>query len=153
MPERAEFSKRIVPGKIPGTVVIKEAGQEDRVIKGGKEERPISAELVSNLRSLAMLSEGPFQDSTDQEYFNQEIERLKLKFPGEQPDEVWRRTLATCMKDGFGIREVAQTLLNTNLQFNIGRSLGSVGEDERGDKLQKLEDRIRDYWPRPKRGK
>lgn len=150
MAERQQFSKMIIPGSHRGTVIIKEAGHEDQIINGGKEQKLMPSELLSNLRSLAMQSEGTFEDSTDQEYFNQEIERIKLKYPGEQPEEVWRRSLATCMKEGLSISDVARTLLSTNLQFNIGKSIGSLSEDEKADKLQRLEDQIRSYWPHPK---
>lgn len=150
MTERPEFKRKVLLGK-RGMVVVKETGQEDVVLVNSKKERTMRSDILENLKSLAFYIEGGFGDSQDQEYFNQAIKALRLKFPGEEPDEIWRRSLATCMKDGISIENVAKTLLRTNIQFKIGRGLGTISGEEMEDRLHKLEEGIESYWPRSKR--
>ncbi|KKT33204.1 MAG: hypothetical protein UW20_C0004G0038 [Candidatus Woesebacteria bacterium GW2011_GWB1_44_11] len=90
---------------------------------------------------------GEFEDSEGQLYLNREIEKLKKKYPEEQPQEVWRRTLATLMADGVDIESIAGALLSTNERFYISMSLGASSQAQRKDKLKMLEDKISEYWP------
>ena len=145
-PER--FKKFIVPGKTKGSIVIRSEGEADRKIGNPAKEKRIQADLLENLKSLAIeAAVGEYEDSAGQQYLNLELEKLKKKFPEEQPQEVWRRTLATLMADGVDIESIAGALLSTNERFYIAMHLGASSEAQRVDKLKMLEDKISEYWP------
>lgn len=150
MVEREQFRRRIELGRRKGTVVIKEEGEKDIVIGEPKKEVQVPVDLLGNLRSLAIIAEGKFNDSMDQDFYNREIAGLKQKYPNEQPEEVWSRSLATLMRLGVKIDDVAAALLNTSAQYNISNSLGVVSSEERGHLLEMLKGEIKMYWPKPK---
>ena len=150
MAERPHFGKYIEPGKRRGTLVVKEEGKGDILIGKPSKEVQIPAGLLGNLRSLAIIAEGKFNDSMDQDFYNKEIEGLQQKYPNEQPGEVWSRSLATLMKMGVGINDVAKALLNTSMQYDISGKLGAISDDARGELTETIKGEIKNYWPKPK---
>lgn len=145
-------SERIFPKTVSlmgGNVIIHD-GVSDRIIKNPVAEKKIKPELLNNLTSLSILVEGSFEDSSSQNYYNLSIEELKTKYPNEQPEEVWRRSLSTLARDGIGIRQIALSLLESNPKYQIGRNLGNISPQEREMKLQKLQQKISEYWPKPR---
>jgi len=145
-PER--FRKTIVPGKTKGSIVIKTEGGEDRKIGNPAKEKRIPADILGNLKSLAIeAAVGEFEDSAGQLYLNRELEKLKKKYPEEQPQEVWRRSLATLMAGGVDIESIAGALLSINQRFYVALNLGLLSQAQRSDKLKMIEDKISEYWP------
>ena len=145
-PER--FKKYIVPGKTKGSIVIKTEGGVDRKMSNPAKEKYITPDLLENLKTLAIeAAVGESDDSSGQSYLDRELDKLKKKYPEEQPQEVWRRTLATLMADGVDIESIAGALLSTNERFYIALNLGASSQAQRKDKLKMLEDKISEYWP------
>lgn len=156
MAERLKFGKVIdIKGKGELTVTsgdtmitIREKSPRVKPEKGN--QGPKAEELVSNLHSLAMFAESGMGDSFDQSYYNDEIKKLKVKYPNEQPEEVWRRTLATMMAEGITIENVADALLSGNLAFRLSKELGHITREMENEKIDKLRDTISHFWPTPK---
>ncbi len=151
MTERPKFNKQVILGSKPGTVVIREEGEKDIIIKDPKRKPKIPSELLGNLKSLAIITEGISWGVTEHDFYNQEIEKLRIKYPNEQPEEVWSRTLATLINKGVQVGDIAGALLDTNLQYNIDKKIGGISDQVRAEKLQILTDKIIEYWPKPKR--
>jgi hypothetical protein len=142
------FRKTIIPGQTKGIIVIKTEAGEDWNIKNTVKDKHISADLLGNLKSLAIEAAiGEADDSAGQEYLNRELNTLKKKYPSEQPQEVWRRTLATLMAGGIGIEDVAGALLDSNSRFYVKISLGEMSQTQRNGYLETVKDKIIEYWP------
>jgi hypothetical protein len=148
MSPETHFNKTIFPGKARGSIVIKTEGQDDEVIGNSAKERHIPPELLENLKSLAIeAAVGESEDSSGQSYLDQELTKLDKRYPQEQPQEVWRRTLATLMADGVDIESIAGALLTTNERFYASLNLGNLSQAQRKDKLKMLETKISEFWP------
>lgn len=145
-PER--FKRYIIPGKTKGSIIITTEGREDWKMGNPAKEKRIPADLLGNLKSLAIeAAVGEYEDSAGQEYLNQELAKLKKKYPEEQPQEVWRRSLATLMADGVDVESIAGALLSVNERYYVSMNLGSLSQAQRKDKLKMLEDKISEFWP------
>jgi hypothetical protein len=153
MPERIEFGKieLVGDGKLKLTSKGVNSIVEGRVdIKDGGKKKKINPILLSNLRSLAIRAQGPFGDSSDENAYNQEIIKLKEKFPKEQPEEVWGKTLATMMRDGADIKGIAEALLEVSMQYRLSQRIGDISFELRQSELKKLHETIAEYWPKHK---
>jgi len=156
MKERPEFGRiefagkrklKITSGGVTST--IEEKAAPTKTLDRGK-DRKINPDLLSNLRSLTTYAQGPSGDTSDQNYDNEEIEKLKEKFPDEQAAEVWRRTLATLMADGNSIQSIATALLEGSYQYKLSTRLEGVPPATEGDELNKLRRAVKEFWPKRK---
>jgi len=128
--------------------VIKTEGGEDKVVKNPAKEVFISPDLLENLKSLAIeAAVGESDDSAGQSYLDSELEKLNKRFPEEQPQEVWRRTLATLMAGGVDVESIAGALLASNERFFTAVNLGNLTQTQRSEKLAMLQDKIVMFWP------
>ena len=145
---KEHFHKFIVPGKTKGSIVIKTEGGEDRMMSNPVKEKYIPSDLLENLKTLAIeAAAGETDDTIGQSYLDKEFDKLKKKYPGEQPQEVWRRTLATLMADGVNVEDIAGALLSTNTRFYTALHLGTSSKARNRDKLKMIEDKIMEFWP------
>lgn len=146
--DNERFRRVILPGATKGSIVIKTEGGKDLKFTNPAKEKRIPADLLGNLQSLAVeAAVGESEDSFGQMYLNEELDKLKKKYPEEQPQEVWRRTMATLVADGVNVTDIAGALLSTNSRFYTALNLGTLSQAQRGEKLKMLEDMISEYWP------
>jgi hypothetical protein len=145
--ENPQFRKIIRPGSTKGSLIIETQGEASQTLKNPSKEKQIPAELLDNLKSLAVMAEADPMDSSDQEWLNKELDNLKKKHPAEQPQEVWRRTLATLTAGGVDLESVAAALLATNEKFYVKMNLGEMTDTEKTDRLENLKNEISKYWP------
>jgi hypothetical protein len=145
--ENPQFRKIIRPGPTKGSLIIETQGEASKTLKNPLKDKFIPADLLDNLRSLAVMTEADPGDSADQEWLNKELENLKRRHPTEQPREVWRRTLATLMAGGVDVESVAAALLATNEKFYIKMNLGDMEDTEKNDRLENLKNEISKFWP------
>jgi hypothetical protein len=147
--ERCQFGRLINPTGAKGEFDIINSGTGKTVnrFKNPVKEVRISIDLLENLRSLAIMAEADPTNSADQEWLGKELDNLKKKFPAEQPQEVWRRTLATLMGQGVDMESVAEKLITTDNQHYIKQNLGAMSKTEREGRIKKLKEEILIYWP------
>lgn len=110
----------------------------------------IHPDLLLNLKSLAIRAQGEFGDSSDENAYNLEIKKLKERFPKEQPEDVWSRTLATLMADGVTIDSISRELLGVSEQYRLSKNIGGITPQVEENELQKIRDTITEYWPKRK---
>lgn len=142
------FRKTIVPGRDKGSIVIKTEGGEDRVMSNQAKDIFIAPDLLGNLSGLAIeaMMEGN-DDSMGQMHLKKAHDKLKRKFPSEQPHEVYRRTLATLAGDGADIESIAGAMLAKNGEFRTEMNLGDLTNSRKSELLKTLMDQISIYWP------
>ena len=145
--EKPQFRKTIRPGLAKGSLIIETQGEASKTHKNPSKDKLIPADLLGNLRSLAVMAEADPADSSDQLWLKREFDKLQKKYPNEQPKEVWRRNLATLMAGGVDIESVAGALLATNDNFYIKMNLGDMTDTEKNDRLENLKKEISKYWP------
>ena len=140
------FRKILKPGPTKDVLKIETEGEVSGIIKDLSREKTIPADLLDNLKSLAVMAEADPASSSDQEWLNKSLNKLRKKFPTEQPKEVWRRTLATLMAEWVDTESIATTLLSTNDEFRVRKGLGDMSETEKGDRIKNLKDAILEFW-------
>jgi hypothetical protein len=145
--ENPQFKKIIRPGIINGSIIIETQGEADKTLKNPVKEKYIPAYMLENLRSLAVRAEAGSEDTAGQLWLKEELDKLRKKYPEEQPEEVWRRTLATLMRGGMDTESVAAALLVTNANFYTKMSLGEMTDTEKNGRMENLKDEILKYWP------
>lgn len=145
---KERFKKVILPGNARGSIVIKTESGEDWKMSNSAKEKHIAPDLLENLKTLAIeAAVGESDDSSGQSYLDRELDKLKKKYPQEQPQEVWRRTVATLAARGVNLEDIAGALLATNERFYVALNLGTLSQVQKNDKLRMLENKISDYWP------
>lgn len=147
MAKERHFTKTIFPTK-GGGVVVRTEGGEDVTLKNQTKEKRIPPDLLSNLKSLAIVAAvGESDGSEGQSFLDDELDKLKKKYPGEQPQEVWRRTLAVLVGQSIDKETIAGALLSLNNRFYTSMALGTSSVHQRVDKIAMIEDKISEFWP------
>lgn len=75
---------------------------------------------------------------------------MRERFPNEQPEDVWSRTLAVLMSEGKSIDDISRLLLEVSPQFRLTKAIEGISSQARENELQKLRDVIAEYWPKKK---
>lgn len=144
MTDERVFGRWITPDKTHKGVII---------IDGDKLKNPSKAvrvpeNILEDLSSLAIEAfRGEFEDSFGQSYLDDEVKKLKKKYPSEQPQEVWRRDLASVSFAGVTVEDVAGALMTRNPKLMASINLGSISVEARQKVLATISDKIREYWP------
>ncbi len=145
--ENPQFRKIIRPGTTKGSIVIEMHGEASETLKNPVKDKYIPSDMLDNLKSLAIRAEAGSEDSAGQLWLRKELDKLKKKYPAEQPEEVWRRSLATLMAGGVDVESVAAALLATNNNFYTKINLGNMTDTEKNDRLENLRNEIVKFWP------
>lgn len=122
-------------------------------INGKKFENPakrvkIPAAFLNNLESLAIEAFfGESDYSSDQQFLNESLEKLKKKFPNEEPQEVWRRNIARLATWGINAEDIATALVIRNERLNTALNLNSLPKEGYEKALKTVESKILDNWP------
>jgi hypothetical protein len=108
------FSKMIKPDK-------HEKGKFEvggQTFRNPVKETRIPNYLLDNLRPLAtraFIAESGDSDTSGQSRLDQQMAQMSKKFREEQPEEVWKRTIATIMKQkGVTAEKIATDLFETD---------------------------------------
>lgn len=144
-PEKPGFGKPIVPLNRRGDRV--RIG--DKILGNPVKEGRILPELLDNLRTLAIrayLLQSGDSDSFGQSKLDDEAKKMQKKFPNEQPEEVWRRTIATIIGDGVSAEVIAEKLFDTSAEDVKTVWMGASPHENRGKAIEQIRDELLIYW-------
>ena len=104
--------------------------------------------ILKDLESLAIQAFPEESEySQDQSYAVKSIKELKARYPNEQPEEVWRRDIATLVSLGINAESIAVSLFNRNKRLIASLNIGSLPREGRQKAIEIVKDKILELWP------
>lgn len=124
-------------------------------VKGRRLENPVKAvstlpRVLVDLEPLAILASSEVDDSQDQDYINNLLGKIKTEYKGEQPEEVWRRSISRLAREGVTAGEIAESLMDLSERVKTSLNLGSLSVESRDTMALRIKSKILEYWPSKK---
>lgn len=132
------FDNEIVLGVHPGEIWLK--GQ---MLENPIKRVKISPQILDDLESLAIMAfANESGDSEGQQFLNESLAKMKLKYSNEEPQEVWKRDIAGLVTQGVEAKNIATQLYD--------RSLKTLPYEAREKVINTIRNKILDFWPSKK---
>jgi len=146
--EGVEFGSRIYIDPVhPGKIFIN--GQE---FENSAKRAKIPAEVLNDLESLAIVAfPGESDDSQGQSFLIESLDKLKKRYPNEEPQEVWRRDIAGLAARGVDAKSIARSLFNGNARMITSLNLNSLSPEGKEKAIQNIKVKVMEYWPSAKK--
>lgn len=146
------------------TPAIPQWGKRIELVPGGQGDVKVGGEIIPNpakkfrmpsayahnFRYLAMrafLEVNGDTDSMGQSRLQDELEELKQKFPGQEPEEIWKSSIAAVMRGGTTAKDIAEAILNSDTDAQKVVWMGQAAHSNNDKVIEKLASFLIEHWP------